>query len=109
MAHRVLVVDETVEGLARIQAHLEPQGYAFTWALSADEALDPLAHEIPDVVIVDGALSGTSAIEFVSALRKAENSKNLPVVVAIEKGDEERGVWARRVGADEILDKPFET
>jgi two-component system sensor histidine kinase/response regulator len=109
MAHRVLVVDEKVEGLARIQAHLQPQGYAFTWALNAAEAMDTLANEVPDVVIVDGALSDPSAVEFVSALRKAEISKHLPIVVAIEKTDEDRRVWARRIGADEILEKPFET
>jgi signal transduction histidine kinase len=104
----VLVVDEKVEGLARIQAHLQPHGYAFTWALNAEEALDTLAHEIPDVILVDGSLPGKSAIEFVSALRKIEAFKHLPIVVTIERGDEERRSLARRVGADEVLEKPFE-
>jgi len=109
MAHRVLVVDGEVEGLARIQAHLQPQGYAFTWALNAEEALDNVLHEPPDVVIIDAGLSGQSAIELVTRLRKADGSRHVPILLAIRKGDEEHRVWARRAGADEVLEKPFET
>src|SRR5437867_2526238 len=100
MAHRVLVVDGEVEGLARIQAHLQPQGYAFTWALNADEAIENVSHEAPDVIIVDAALADQSAIELVTRLRKGEGPHHIPILLAIQKGDEEQRVWARRAGAD---------
>jgi two-component system, sensor histidine kinase and response regulator len=109
MAQRVLVVDGEVEGLARIQAHLQTQGYAFTWALTAVEALETISHEEPDVVIVDGGLADRSAIELVITLRKGEGARHIPVLVAIRKGDEEQRARARRAGADEVLEKPFET
>src|SRR5438132_1005264 len=100
MAHRVLVVDGEVEGLGRIQAHLQPQGYAFTWALNAEEAIDLLARDTPDVVIVDADLPDKSAIELVTTLRKGTAPSHVPVLLAIGKGDEEQRVWARRAGAD---------
>jgi signal transduction histidine kinase len=109
MAQRVLVVDGEVEGLARIQAHLQPQGYAFTWALNADEAIETMAHEAPDLVIVDAGLAGQSAIELVTRLRKGDGPRHVPILIAIQKGDEEQRVWARRAGADEVLEKPFDT
>jgi signal transduction histidine kinase len=109
MAHRVLVVDGEVEGLARIQAHLQPQGYAFTWVLTAQEALESVTHDPPDVVIVDAAVPDASAIELVTWLRKGDGPRHIPILLAIAKGDEERRVWARRAGADEVLEKPFET
>jgi signal transduction histidine kinase len=109
MAQRVLVVDGEVEGLARIQAHLQPQGYAFTWALNADEALENVKNEAPDVIVIDGGLAGQSAIELVTKLRKGDGPRHVPILVGIQKGDEEQRVWARRAGADEVLEKPFDT
>jgi signal transduction histidine kinase len=109
MAHRVLVVDGEVEGLARIQAHLQPQGYAFTWALNAEEALDSVRREAPDVIVVDAGLADLSAIELIAELRKGDGPHHVPILLAIQKGDEERRMWARRAGADEVLEKPFES
>src|SRR5439155_11807905 len=108
-AQRVLVVDGEVEGLARIQAHLQPQGYAFTWALTADEAIDNIGSEVPDVVIIDSGLADRSGIELVTRLRKDPGSRHVPVLFAVEKGDEEQRVWARRAGTDEVLEKPFDS
>ncbi len=108
MAHRVLVVDGDVEGLARIQAHLQPQGYAFTWALNAKEALDSVRREAPDIIVIDAGLADLSAIELVAELRKSDGSRHVPILLAIQKGDEERRMWARRAGADEVLEKPFD-
>src|SRR5262247_2621095 len=105
MAHRVLVVDGEVEGLARIQAHLQPQGYAFTWALNAEEALEIVQNEAPDVIIVDAGLADLSAIELVTNLRKGDPPRHIPILLAIAKGDEEQRVWALRAGADEVLEK----
>src|SRR5215471_7780566 len=109
MAHRVLVVDGEVEGLARIQAHLQPQGYAFTWALDAEEAFENVRRDPPDVVIVDAGLTGESAVELVARLRKGDGPRHVPILFAIQKGDEERRIATRRAGADEVLDKPFDT
>jgi signal transduction histidine kinase len=108
MAERLLVVDGQVEGLARIQAHLQPQGYAFTWALNAEEALESIRHDAPDLIIVDSGLVDKSAIELVTSLRKGDAPSFVPILLAIQKGDEEQRLWAKRAGVDEILEKPFD-
>jgi signal transduction histidine kinase len=108
MAQRVLVVDGEVEGLARIQAHLQPQAYAFTWALNGNEALELVASDAPDVIIVDAGLADQGAIELILALRKNERTSHIPVLLAVQKGDGDQRASARRAGADEVLDKPFD-
>jgi DNA-binding response OmpR family regulator len=108
MAHRILVVDGAVEGLARIQAHLQSQGHSFTWALNAEEALDTLAHESPDVIIVDAGLTDGNALELIAALRKSE-ARNVPIILATRKGNEAERAWAKKAPVDEVLEKPFET
>ncbi len=105
---RVLVVDSKVEGLARIQAHLLPHSYAFTWAVSGAEALETLTHEVPDVAIIDGEITGPTAVELVSELRRGKGPPGLPILVVIERGDDDRRARARKAGADEVLEKPFE-
>jgi signal transduction histidine kinase len=109
MAHKVLVVDGAVEGLARIQAILQDQGYTFTWALTADDALENVRRGCPDIVIVDDGLAGDGAIELVTSLRGWDGPRHLPIVFAISQGDEEKRMAARRAGADEVLEKPLDS
>jgi signal transduction histidine kinase len=109
MAHRVLVVDGEVEGLARLQAHLQPQGYAFTWALNAKEALDKVRQEAPDVIVVDAGLEGRSSIDLVAALRKDDDLCHVPILVAMQKGADDARASAHGAGADEVLETPFDT
>src|SRR4051812_10205211 len=108
MTQRILVVDGEVEGLARIQAHLQPHGYAFTWALSAREALESVARDPPDLVIIDAGISDRGSIELVTELRRGDTLRYLPVIFAVETGEEKHRMWARRAGADEVVEKPFE-
>src|SRR5205823_1644724 len=44
----------------------------------------------------------------VTTLRKGTAPSHVPVLLAIGKGDEEQRVWARRAGADEMLEKPLD-
>jgi two-component system sensor histidine kinase/response regulator len=108
MAQRVLVVDSEVEGLARIQAHLQPQGYAFTWALNAEEALELVRHDAPDVIIVDAGLADEGATALLTALRKENPPSHVPVLLAVEREDGEQRMLARRAAADEVVEKPFD-
>jgi DNA-binding response OmpR family regulator len=102
MVHRVLVVDDEVEGLAHLQAHLQPEGYAFTWALNAEEALGIIQDEPPDIIVIDAGLADQSAVELVTTLRKGDPPRHIPILLAIQKGDEEQRALARRSGADEV-------
>jgi signal transduction histidine kinase len=104
----VLVVDGEVEGLARIQAHLQPQGYAFTWALNAEEALELVAQDAPDVIIVDAGLADRSANHLITTLRKSDRASHIPVLLTVERGNGDQRALARRAAPDEVLEKPFE-
>src|SRR5258708_3454609 len=98
MAQRGLVGGSKGEGLARIQAHLQPHGYAFTWAVSGAEAIETLVHEAPDVAIIDADLVGPSAIELVSELRRGKGPPALPILFVIDQGDDATRARARRAG-----------
>src|SRR4051812_46980364 len=106
MANRILVVDAAVEGLARIQAHLQPQGHAFTWVLTCDDALETIAREEPDLVIIDADLPEGQALELVTELRKSE-ARLIPIILAVHAGNEQQQAWARMAPVDEVLEKPF--
>jgi len=106
MPYRLLLVHGEGDGLAKLAAHLDAQTHTFVHARGAQPALDDANEHPPDLILVDGALSGTSSIELITDLRR--QGSTAPVVLMIPKGDEEQRVWGRRAGADEVIEKPVD-
>ncbi len=106
MAYRVLLVHGEAEGLGPLTSHLDGQAHTFFHVASAQAALDEIEKQTPDLMIVDGALSGTSIIELVTDVRRQHS--RLSILLTIDKGDEELRVWGRRAGADEVIEKPVD-
>jgi two-component system nitrogen regulation response regulator GlnG len=73
---------------------------------SADEAMQALAHETPQIVISDIRMPGTSGLELLQVLR--ERHPNLPAIIMTAYSDLESAVSSFQGGAFEYLPKPFD-
>ena len=73
---------------------------------SADEALQALAKETPQIVISDIRMPGSSGLELLKILR--EQYPLLPVIIMTAYSDLESAVSAFQGGAFEYLSKPFD-
>ncbi len=67
-------------------------------------ALDLLARDKPDLVILDLGLPDIDGIELIRRIRAVSN---VPLVVLSSRGDERAKVEALELGADDYLTKPF--
>jgi two-component system nitrogen regulation response regulator GlnG len=73
---------------------------------SADEAMQALAQGVPQMVVSDIRMPGSSGLELLQSLR--EKYPNLPVIIMTAYSDLESAVSAFQGGAFEYLPKPFD-
>jgi DNA-binding NarL/FixJ family response regulator len=103
---RVLVVDDTPQNIRLLEAILVPRGYATSGAASGLEALQILADEALDLVLLDLVMPGMDGIEVCRQIRNAPSTRLLPVIMITAGGDQEK-VRALESGADDFVQKPF--
>lgn len=104
----VLVVDDEPDVLVLLPGILERPGVEFETARHGADAIRLAREKIPDLVILDLMMPGTSGWEVLQALRGDPATKGIPVLVLSAKqtlGDVERSL---SLGANDYLHKPFE-
>ncbi len=105
-APRILVVDddEIVRGL--FQRLLEGEGYSVETASDGDAGLERVAHDSPDLVLLDLRMPGMGGVEFLRRFRQDHISVGVMAVAGYPDGNlmEE----AMRHGPLTVLGKPVE-
>jgi CheY-like chemotaxis protein len=103
------VVDDNLANLKLAGDLCECEGYRVDRAQSAEKALEAIARERPDLILMDLALPGMDGLSLTRALRARPDTRHIPVVALTAfamKHDEER---AREAGCDAYLAKPIDT
>ena len=106
---RVLVVDDTPDGLGVVSVVLEQAGATVVGAPSADAAIQVLAREPIDVVVSDIAMPGHDGFWLVERLRHVGKTQTRRVVAIAVSGvvrDERSRILA--AGFDDFFQKPIE-
>jgi two-component system KDP operon response regulator KdpE len=104
MADTVLVVDDEPAIVRSVKTALSARGYRVLTAATGQEAIDTVALETPDVVVLD---LGLPDIDGVEVCRRIRGWSDVPVVVLSAEGSDERKVLALDEGADDYVTKPF--
>jgi adenylate cyclase len=104
---RVLVVDDMPANVRLLEAIIEPAGFAVLSASSGPEALERVAAELPDLVLLDVQMAGMNGYEVCRRIREEEATALIPVVM-VTSHDEEARIDGIRAGADDFVTKPFD-
>jgi DNA-binding response OmpR family regulator len=100
---RVLVADDDPRIVRFIRLKLTASGYQVFTATSGAEALELVAREKPDIMILDVIMPGIDGFE---VLQKLSALSDLPVIVFSARPD--NGPKALSLGASDFLVKPFD-
>jgi two-component system phosphate regulon response regulator PhoB len=103
----VLVVEDEAPLVALLRYNLEKEGFEVGDAGDGEEALLRIAERPPDVVLLDWMLPLVSGIEICRRLRRAPETRTLPIVILTARGEEADRVRGLDSGADDYVSKPF--
>jgi adenylate cyclase len=103
----LLVVDDTPLNVKLLRELLVHQGYEVLTATTGEEALELIANNQPDLVLLDVVMPGIDGYEVCRRLRADQVTALLPVVMVTSSNDPDR-VKGIDAGADDFLIKPVE-
>lgn len=102
----VLVVDDNEQNLELLVAYLEPLECRVEMAVDGVEALEKVAANTPDLILLDIMMPRMSGFECCRKLKSQPETRDIPVIMVTalnELGDIERGVES---GTDDFVTKP---
>ena len=103
----ILVVDDDKDILNLAKIMLEAKGYRITIADSGEEALENIAGDKPDLVLLDAVMPGLNGLDVCRALKRSEDTRNIPVIIFTALNQEVDLMLAEEDKADGYLRKPF--
>lgn len=106
-APRILVVDDVAANVRLLEAIVAPAGFSLSSASSGPEALERVATELPDLVLLDVQMAGMNGYEVCRRIRENEETALVPVVM-VTSHDSEARIDGIRAGADDFVTKPFD-
>lgn len=106
VAAKILVVDDNEQNLELLQAYLEELDCQIITALDGRQALEAVAQEKPDLILLDIMMPQMSGFEVCKRIKADPDTQNIPIIMVTalnEFGDIERSISS---GTDDFVSKP---
>jgi two-component system phosphate regulon response regulator PhoB len=104
---KILVVEDDGD-IQEILTHwFAREGFQIRCAATGEEALDLVAKDCPDLIVLDLMLPGMDGIQFARTLRKDPKANAVPIVMLTARSEESDILLGFEAGADDYVTKPF--
>jgi CheY-like chemotaxis protein len=106
---KLLLADDSVTIQKVIELTFADEGVRVVAFGNGNEAVAHLDEVAPDIVLADVHMPGKSGFEVCQHIKQNEKYKHIPVMLLVGSFEPFDEAEARRVGADDILTKPFQS
>ena len=107
MQKRILIVDDEPAIRDMVAFALRKGEYEPVHAGDAREAQNAIADRVPDLILLDWMLPGTSGLELARRWRREELTREIPIIMLTARGEENDRVGGLEAGVDDYVVKPF--
>ncbi len=107
MGGSILIVEDELVTRRLIAASLERAGYKAIQVPSVAQAEAAIREVLPDLMLLDWILPGTTGVSFLRQLRNERRTKQIPIIMLTGRMEEIDKVTGLEAGADDYLTKPF--
>ncbi len=108
MNAKILIVDDDPDIVMMLEDRLQASGYETVVAAEGQQALDQIAHESPQLILLDLTLPKVPGLDVLKRLSQMKPSDNIPVIVMTAHASIEAAVEAMKEGAYDFLTKPLD-
>jgi len=102
----ILLVDDSPTERKMMQQALQDKGYNLVAANDGEEALEKIAQQKPDVVLLDVILPKKNGFQVCREIKSSPATQNVKVILVTSKTQATDRFWGMKQGADEYLTKP---
>ena len=106
-AGKLLLVEDDPALAELLEFRFERDGYNVRVTSDGDEALLLAQEDVPDLVILDWMIDGTSGIEVCRRLRREKQTAHVPIIMLTAREAEDDRIRGLETGADDYVTKPF--
>ena len=104
---RVLIVEDEAAIAELIAVNLRHNGFEPVWVEGGEAAQREIDAVLPDVILLDWMLPGSSGVQLAKQWRSHPRSKSVPILMLTARGAEGDKVQGLDAGADDYITKPF--
>jgi CheY-like chemotaxis protein len=106
---KLLLADDSPTIQKVVQLTFSDEGMDVTAVATGTDALAEIERARPDVVLADVHMPGVGGYELCERIKRDESLAGIPVVLLVGAFEPFSEAEARRVGADDVLTKPFQS
>ena len=106
---KLLLADDSVTIQKVIELTFADEGVRVVAVSDGAKAIERLEEEAPDIVLADVFMPSKNGYEVCEYVKHNEKLKHIPVMLLVGSFEPFDEAEARRVGADDILTKPFQS
>ena len=107
MQKRILIVDDEPAIRDMVAYALRKGDFDPALAGDAREAQAAIAERVPDLILLDWMLPGTSGLELARRWRREALTRDIPIIMLTARGEENDRVGGLEAGVDDYVVKPF--
>ena len=100
----ILVVDDEPRYIQLVEVNLLTEGYQVRSAADGQQAVEAVAHDVPDLILLDGMMP---VMDGFTACERIREFSSVPIIILTAKGEERDRVRGLDAGADDYIVKPF--
>jgi len=104
---KALIIASPKKPIGELERMLEEGGYQVTVAVNGDQAVSLAEKQIPEVILLEIQSPDLEGLEILRRLKRRGTTASLPVILLLEKFDEDYAARGLQMGAAEYLVEPF--
>ncbi|OGG05644.1 MAG: metal-dependent phosphohydrolase [Candidatus Glassbacteria bacterium RIFCSPLOWO2_12_FULL_58_11] len=105
---KILVVDDQPLNVELLEADLLSHGYEVVTAYDGKSALEKVANESPDLILLDVMMPGMDGFEVCRRLKIDQETLLIPIVMVTALSARDDRIRGIEVGVDDFLTKPYD-
>lgn len=105
MKKKILVAEDDKAIIEVVKIILENEGYDVLMADQGEAIHQLIAHENPDIILLDIWLFGEDGGQIAKTIKSKSHTKDIPLILMSANNETEK--ITKEVGADDFLLKPF--